>query len=131
MSQNNLGTLNDTLFETLNKLKAGTIKLEDAKAINDIGSTIISNAKLQLDAIKITKSITENAKTTFGIEQPAGSISLLNETNKSMYDYKLEFSIHKGFKNIATAMSDLGTAGFDAAFRTWCKSSGIDLTKLM
>jgi hypothetical protein len=129
MSANNLGSLNDTLFDTLNKLKNGTIKLEEAKAINDIGSTIIHNAKLQLEVIKVTKNLNDTAKSTFGIEQTV-TIPMLNEA-KSLYDYKLEFSVYKGFKNIASCMSDLGTAGFDGEFRTWCKSSGIDLTKLM
>ena len=53
-------TINDlraTLFDTLEAIKSGTIDLEKAKAINDLGQTIINSAKVEVDHMKVSGSI--------------------------------------------------------------------------
>jgi hypothetical protein len=53
-------TINDlraTLFDTLESIKSGTIDLEKAKAINDLGQTIINSAKVEVDHMKVSGSL--------------------------------------------------------------------------
>lgn len=114
--ENNLNELNNTLFDTLNKIKSGEIKREDAKVINEIAGTIINNAKVQLDAFKATKGIGNQAK-MFGVNHPHNQISLPED----VYEMKVEFSIYKGFTNVGDCMASLGKNQFEAEFVKWAK----------
>ena len=49
----NINELRDTLFETLNGIKSGTIDLEKARAINEVSKTIIDTAKVEVDYLKV------------------------------------------------------------------------------
>lgn len=51
---NDLTELRGHLFDTLRALKAKTIDMEDAKAINDTAQTIINSAKIEVDYLKAT-----------------------------------------------------------------------------
>lgn len=46
--------LRETLFATLEAVKAGTIDLDQARAVNELGRTIIDTAKVEVDYLKIT-----------------------------------------------------------------------------
>ena len=52
MSKNNIEELRQHLFYTMRKLKDGSIALETAKAISDVGQTIINTAKVEIDYAK-------------------------------------------------------------------------------
>lgn len=112
--ENNLNELNATLFDTLNKVKNGEIKKEEAKVINEIASTIINNAKVQLDAYKVTRGVGNQAK-MFGVEH-AGNKTLLSE---DVYAQKVEFSVYKGFTNVGDCMASLGNIKFNQEFKKW------------
>lgn len=114
--ENNLTELNYTLFDTLEKIKKGEIKKEDAKVINEIAGTIINNAKVQLDAFKATRGIGNQAK-MFGVNHPHNHIKLPED----IYDMKVEFSIYKGFTNVGDCMASLGKGHFEAEFAKWVK----------
>jgi hypothetical protein len=50
---NNIEGLRDTLFETLNRLKAGTIDVDRAKAVNETAQVIINTVKIEIDHMRI------------------------------------------------------------------------------
>lgn len=52
----NLDDLRSTLFETMQALKDKKITIEEAKAVSDIGQTIINSAKVEVDYIKASSS---------------------------------------------------------------------------
>lgn len=54
MSTNNLDTLRAALFETLQAVKAGTLDLDKARAVNELGRTLIESAKVEVDYLKTT-----------------------------------------------------------------------------
>lgn len=45
-------SLRTILFETMRGLKNGTIDLDKAKAVSDIGQVIINSAKVEVDAMR-------------------------------------------------------------------------------
>lgn len=49
--------LRDHLFATLDGIKAGTIDVEKAKAINDVSQTIINTAKAEIDFARVNGSV--------------------------------------------------------------------------
>ena len=46
--------LRETLFATLEAVKSGGMDLERAKAVNEIGKTIIDSAKVEVDYLRVT-----------------------------------------------------------------------------
>lgn len=52
----NIGTLREQLFETMRELRSGKIDVEKAKAISELGQTIINSAKVEVDYAKVTGS---------------------------------------------------------------------------
>ncbi|MFY0481436.1 hypothetical protein ACI6PS_02425 [Flavobacterium sp. PLA-1-15] len=115
--ETNLNSLNDKLFDTLDRLSKGDIKREDAKAINEIAGTIINNAKVQLDAFKATRGFGAQAK-MFGVLHQGNTPELPEDA----YQRKVEFSIYKGFTNVGDCMANLGKLVFEKEFRDWEKS---------
>jgi hypothetical protein len=49
---NNIDTLRDTLFDTMQKLKDGTLDVEKAKTIGDLSQVIINSAKVEVDFVR-------------------------------------------------------------------------------
>lgn len=117
--KNNLQTLNHTLFETLEKLQKKEITKEEAKVINEIAGTIINNAKVQLDAVKITKGMGSNAE-LFGVKT-LGPTPDLNDDD--LYNLKMEFSIFKGHSNVSNAIGALGKFNFEKEFNIWLEKN--------
>ena len=50
---NNITDLRAVLFDTLQKIKDGTIDTDRAKSINDIAQTIVNSAKVEVDHMKV------------------------------------------------------------------------------
>jgi hypothetical protein len=46
--------LRDVLFDTMEKLKNGEIHIDQAKAISELGQTIINSAKVEVEYAKAT-----------------------------------------------------------------------------
>lgn len=51
---NDINALRSTLFDTLREVKAGTMDLDRAKAINDTAQVIINTAKAEVDYMRVT-----------------------------------------------------------------------------
>lgn len=45
--------LRETLFSTLEAVKAGTLDVEKAKVINEVSKTIVDTAKVEVDYIRV------------------------------------------------------------------------------
>lgn len=113
MSSNNLQSLNDTLFETLQGVKNGSIKTTDAKVINELAGTIINNAKVQLEAIKVTKG--GRGSDIFGIK----GIAAAAEPDDDTYSLKKKYSQELGYDNVAAALKEVGSWAFEQGFKKW------------
>lgn len=48
----NISDLREAMFDTLAGLKAGTVTVEQAKAISEVGQVIINSAKVEVDYIR-------------------------------------------------------------------------------
>ena len=53
---NNLQALRDALFETLRGVKAGTVDLDRARAVNELGKTLVDSAKVEVEYLKTAGS---------------------------------------------------------------------------
>lgn len=49
-----LNTLRAALFETLQAVKAGEIELDKARAVNEIGKTLLDSAKVEVEYLRTT-----------------------------------------------------------------------------
>lgn len=56
-----LDDLRAALFDTLEKVQAGTIDLDKARAINELGKTLVDTAKVEVDYLRVT----EGGESTF------------------------------------------------------------------
>lgn len=50
----NIDDLRATLFATLEAVKSGSMDLDKARAVNEIGKTIIETAKVEVDYLRVT-----------------------------------------------------------------------------
>lgn len=49
-----LDDLRERLFEAIDGVKAGTLAVDKARAINDIGQSIINSAKVEVDYLRVS-----------------------------------------------------------------------------
>jgi hypothetical protein len=49
-----INDLRETLFATLQAVKDGTMDLDKARTINEIGKTVIDTAKVEVDYLRVT-----------------------------------------------------------------------------
>jgi hypothetical protein len=49
-----INDLRETLFSTLQAVKDGTMDLDKARTINEIGKTVIDTAKVEVDYLRVT-----------------------------------------------------------------------------
>lgn len=51
---NDLAALREELFATMRGVKAGTIDLDRARQVNDIGKTLVDTARVEVDFLRAT-----------------------------------------------------------------------------
>jgi len=127
--QNNLSELNEILFNTLRKLENKEIDLDQARAVSNMGNTIINNAKVQLDAYKLTGGKTGTH--LFGPNDNHGhqAIAEQNEGPKTKkirlphntYDRQELYAVSLGYKSPGAAIAELGKDDFILGFGAWVK----------
>ena len=49
-----INDLRESLFATLEAVKAGTLDIEKAKQINEVAKTIVDTAKVEVDYLRVT-----------------------------------------------------------------------------
>lgn len=52
--EQDLTALRAALFETLQQVKSGTIELDKARAVNEIGKTLLDSAKVEVEYLRAT-----------------------------------------------------------------------------
>lgn len=114
--KNNLNELNEVLFETLRDVKADKVDPKKAQTITNVANSIISNAKVQLSAYKLTNGVAY--KDTFG-KLPLGQKSKSKDKHTLMND----FALLKGYKSVTDGMAKLGQNEFKIQFNKWQKSA--------
>lgn len=120
--QNTLNALNEILFDNLRKLDSGEIDDKKAFAVSQISNTIISNAKTQLAAYKMTSNIAHissfaesSEENIIKIEKPRQveqkkiDNALVTESD---YDSKCRFAAERGFVNLAECIACMGKNTF-------------------
>lgn len=50
----NLSDLREALFDALQKVKDGSLDIDKARAINEIGKTLVDTAKVEVDYLRST-----------------------------------------------------------------------------
>lgn len=55
-----MAQLQQMLLDSIRDLRAGTLKPAEARAINDIGTTLVSSARAEIEHERITKRLTSN-----------------------------------------------------------------------
>lgn len=83
---NNINTLRNELFDTLSKLKKREITIDEAKAVCDVGQTIINTAKVEVDYLKASGSTYH--KNNF-IDAPSENVEVEPETLKNTSIFRL------------------------------------------
>lgn len=53
MPSQTIEDLRDALFQTLKGVKDGTIDIDKARAINELGKTLVDSAKVEVDYLKV------------------------------------------------------------------------------
>lgn len=53
-----MAQLQQMLLDSIRDLRAGTLKAPEARAINDIGTTLVSSARAEIEHARITKRLT-------------------------------------------------------------------------
>lgn len=54
MSEKTITDLRAALFETLQQVKSGTMDLDKARAVNELGKTLIDSAKVEVEYLRAT-----------------------------------------------------------------------------
>jgi hypothetical protein len=106
----NILDLNEKLFQVFDKLEKGELDPKQAQSLVNVSNAISSNAKLMLQAAKISKN--PNISNLMLGEEMAKKIE-----PKDTYTQKLEFSQENGFHDIAAAITKLGKKEFEQQFK--------------
>lgn len=106
-----IDTVNDVLFDTLQKLQNNTIEIPKAKAIIDTAGAIAKNAGLQLQAFKLTKGKTAAPKTLI-----KGKV-FATLGNGDVHTQKTEYAQSLGYKDVVDAIGNLGNLKFNKQFK--------------
>lgn len=125
-NENNLTELNSILFNTLRGVQNKTVKHEDADTIAKLGSTIINNAKTQLNAYKLTGGRTELASITRAIPEPKKISSQVKKEKTvtlpgNTYDRQMQYALELGYRTPGAAILDIGKNDFLSGLNAWEK----------
>lgn len=86
-NQNNITELRAILFDTVRGLKDGTVKREDAKAIQEVAQVIINSAKVEVDhqrhtGLRTTSFLSEKPEAAALTDQSTSYIHRSGERSK-------------------------------------------------
>ena len=125
--QNTLNALNEILFDNLRKLDSGEIDDKKAFAVSQLSNTIISNAKTQLAAYKMTGNIATISSITDNVANDVPKLNAAKEAEKKRVDASLvtegdyaaktRFATERGFVNLAECIACMGKVNFLKEFK--------------
>ena len=126
-----LNSLNEVLFDTLNKVKDNKMDEKKAIAVVQLSNAIINSGKLQLSAYKFTNS--GDAPEMFGLPEPKNNTTPISQmavltpqdkfvlNTRDKHGSMLRFAKEKEYKNTSEAMGTMGNAEFKVAYAEWLK----------
>ena len=106
----NILELNEELSAAFKDLKEGKIDTAKAQALVNIGKEITNNSKLILQAAKMAKN-----RNIVGLvigEEKAKELEF-----KDVYQQKTDFAMKLGYRNLAEAVSKMGSHQFESKFK--------------
>lgn len=113
-----LNALNETLFDTLEKVRNDEMDVKKAASIVNVSNAIISSGKLQLQAYKLMKK--NIAPAMLGIQNDQGRLQSPSVVGLEKKEVSLhEFAVKLGYDSEAEASSDLGSLTFKSKFEMW------------
>ena len=77
-ADDDITALRGHLFEAIRAVRAGTLDIDKARAINDLGKTIIDTGKLEVDHIRATGNLRESGFIAPALENHAASTQPAN-----------------------------------------------------
>ena len=107
---NDLNELNSILFDTLRGVKDGTIETMKANVVVGISNALVNNAKVQIQAIKLTGS---KKPTRFLGVQAGPEITEDRHQNMTIYAKKM------GYDSVTEAINNEGKDDFVNSFEQW------------
>ncbi len=107
-----LNDLNEMLFDTMEGLKNGSIKTETAKGITEAAKTIVGNAKVQLDALKMLKGQGVITPPVLGMP----TTTVITAGSKDKHTQMAEFAVMLGYSGVIDAFDALGKDNFIKRF---------------
>lgn len=111
----NILELNDKLFQVLEGLENDTMDIKKAQAIVNVSNAINNNAKLMIQAAKLSKNPNIGALMI-------GDEKITQMKTEDLYKKKLEFSLSIGYNDVASAIGKIGKNEFERKFNKWTKS---------
>ncbi|WP_121665253.1 hypothetical protein [Mesonia aquimarina] len=112
----NLSDLNNGLFKLVQEVIEDKVEPQKVKSVVDISNTIISNHKLQLDALKFSAKLGKEKQPdeSFGVETAKDQLKIEETTQKQIADMdghekSLLFAKSLGCKNASEAISQIGS----------------------
>ena len=113
----NISELNNKLFKALEGIEEGTLEIDKAKAMVNISTAITNNAKLILQAAKMSENV-QMANELFSPKQ--GMITL---TPDDTYMKKNIFAKKLGYNNVSEALASMGKDNFEEKFKEQMQSA--------
>ena len=104
----NLQDLNQTLFDTINGLKDGSVSVQNANAIVNASKQIAENTKVQMQGLKLFSEL--------GYEPSENEGTPIKALLGNVFDRKLEYAKSIGYSNVADAIGKMGKEKFEKSF---------------
>jgi len=114
--------LNTQLGDLFNSVKDGKIEIDKAKALTNIGATMIKGAKTQLDALKLQDQLGEVPTGIINttVKQEPKPIKIAPASNQLTMD---QFAQSLGYENRLAAIVALKEKEFERQYNASLKSS--------
>lgn len=112
----NISELNNKLFKALEGIEEGTLETDKAKAMVNISTAITNNAKLILQAARMSENV-QMANDLFSPKQ-----GMLTLTPDDTYMKKNTFAKKLGYNNLSEAFANMGKDNFDEKFKEQMQS---------
>lgn len=113
----NISELNNKLFNALEGIEEGTLEIDKAKAMVNISTAITNNAKLILQAAKMS----ENVQMANDLFSPKQGMLTLNPDDT--YMKKNTFAKKLGYNNVSEALASMGKDNFEEKFKEQMQSA--------
>ena len=112
---NDLNELNSILFDTLRGVESGKKDVKQANAVIGISNALINNAKVQLQAIKLSGR--KGSPDFFSLPEPSSEEKGSRANDK--HDLMMQYAVEIGCDSVAHAFGKVGKDQFIKDFESW------------